>query len=243
MTDSDFTPGTFASLVCRDVPGVPKMLLRDCVIGQTQPSGLRRAYIDSGEAVITADVPESDLRTGSGFSGDRRLGIIPAGTPFTVRSYIDIGEDEDHPHAWKSATILNRVRGEYVAQLDDTGEVFLIAYERIEIAPEVRAEFSLHQKVDWRPMVDPKVRARVFRFAQNKCRDCGKADLPQNLELHHRTYARWGYETPDDFDLLCRKCHRQRHQVFEGDKSYDPEQVAAELALIFEEIEERMQHD
>ena len=243
MTDPNFTPGTFAGVVCRNVQGIPRMLCRDCVVGLPQPDGTRRVYIDSGKAVITADVPEADLQASGSFTGDRRLGVIPKGTPFTVGSWIDIGKEEDHEHAWESATILNRIRGEYVAKLDSTGEVFLIGYERIEIEAEVRAEFCLWEKVDWRPKVDPKVRNRVLRSAQNKCKDCGKSCLPQNLELHHRSYARWGYETPDDFDPLCRRCHRQRHEVFEGGRSYDPEQAAAELSLISDEIDEKLARD
>ena len=36
------------------------------------------------------------------------------------------------------------------------------------------------------------------------CRLCG-ADA--DLEVHHRTYARWGQEQLDDVTVLCRGCH------------------------------------
>lgn len=46
------------------------------------------------------------------------------------------------------------------------------------------------------------------RFAalarDNGCRACGSLE---QLEVHHRTYARFGREAVDDLTTLCRGCH------------------------------------
>src|SRR5687768_4842718 len=36
------------------------------------------------------------------------------------------------------------------------------------------------------------------------CRACGSME---RLEVHHRTYERWGHEILDDVTTLCRDCH------------------------------------
>lgn len=39
-----------------------------------------------------------------------------------------------------------------------------------------------------------------------KCERCGSKG---RIHLHHKTYARFGFELPDDVQLLCPVCHKQ----------------------------------
>jgi hypothetical protein len=41
------------------------------------------------------------------------------------------------------------------------------------------------------------------------CRNC---NAQENLEVHHRTYARRGYEDLRDLTVLCESCHEHFHQ-------------------------------
>ena len=51
-------------------------------------------------------------------------------------------------------------------------------------------------------------KARKIRVRDNwTCADCGE----HGWEVHHRTYARLGYELNADLVTLCRGCHQSRH--------------------------------
>jgi len=43
-----------------------------------------------------------------------------------------------------------------------------------------------------------------------RCRVCN-SDFP--LEVHHRTYTRWGWEIADDLTTLCGPCHEAFHKT------------------------------
>jgi hypothetical protein len=47
-------------------------------------------------------------------------------------------------------------------------------------------------------------RLDALRRDQYRCRGCNTTD---NLEVHHRTYAHFGHERPEDLTVLCRECH------------------------------------
>lgn len=50
-----------------------------------------------------------------------------------------------------------------------------------------------------------KARAeRAKRRAGYRCQICNSS---MNLEVHHRTYERLGYEADDDLTVLCARCH------------------------------------
>lgn len=42
-------------------------------------------------------------------------------------------------------------------------------------------------------------------------RECQLCPETRALEVHHRTYARLGYERPTDLVVLCFWCHRKHH--------------------------------
>ena len=66
----------------------------------------------------------------------------------------------------------------------------------------LRAKYDRHIKsARWRNM-----RRDLMRWRGAKCERCGRAKV--RLCLHHKTYARFGNETPTDVELLCCVCHK-----------------------------------
>lgn len=53
-------------------------------------------------------------------------------------------------------------------------------------------------------------RRRARLRAGDRCQTC---DSPDNLDVHHRTYDRRGYEEPGDLIVLCSACHTAVHLV------------------------------
>lgn len=53
-----------------------------------------------------------------------------------------------------------------------------------------------------------QLRARIFRSRGFSCEIC---QSKKNLQLHHVTYERLGYEKDEDVMILCRKCHEKAH--------------------------------
>jgi hypothetical protein len=51
-------------------------------------------------------------------------------------------------------------------------------------------------------------RDRAIRRADGRCTRC---DEPQELQVHHRTYANLGAEADDDLEVVCRACHEGHH--------------------------------
>jgi hypothetical protein len=45
--------------------------------------------------------------------------------------------------------------------------------------------------------------------AGHRCQVC---DADMHLDVHHRTYDRFGHEDPGDLTVLCRDCHRLYHE-------------------------------
>lgn len=41
------------------------------------------------------------------------------------------------------------------------------------------------------------------------CQGCGEKNKP--LDVHHKTYERFGHERLSDLESLCRRCHDQKH--------------------------------
>ena len=49
---------------------------------------------------------------------------------------------------------------------------------------------------------------RARERANHTCTLCGSEE---NLEIHHLSYRRMGWEFPADLQCLCRECHRKVH--------------------------------
>ncbi len=58
-------------------------------------------------------------------------------------------------------------------------------------------------------------RVQAFKYYGKKCQQCGAKNVP--LQVHHRTYDRLGNEKMYDLEVLCVKCHHDRHpEKFSG---------------------------
>ena len=53
-------------------------------------------------------------------------------------------------------------------------------------------------------------RSRALIRAGNRCQVCTNTD---RLEVHHRSYERFGDELLEDLVVMCRKCHQHFHDV------------------------------
>ncbi|MCA9936100.1 MAG: hypothetical protein H6662_10500 [Ardenticatenaceae bacterium] len=56
---------------------------------------------------------------------------------------------------------------------------------------------------EWRQKAE-EAKAR----AGNRCQVCNRSRAEVQLDAHHRTYERLGYELPEDITVLCRECHQ-----------------------------------
>jgi hypothetical protein len=56
------------------------------------------------------------------------------------------------------------------------------------------------------------LRTEVICIAIHRCQCCGTTDDDVNLDVHHLTYERLGFEIPSDLEVLCRKCHNLKHK-------------------------------
>ena len=43
-------------------------------------------------------------------------------------------------------------------------------------------------------------------------RKCMKCQSKTKLQVHHKTYARLGWECMDDLEILCEPCHSDHHK-------------------------------
>lgn len=56
-----------------------------------------------------------------------------------------------------------------------------------------------------------KKRQEAIDRAGNQCQVCGIFGTRYTrLEIHHKTYERFGHERPDDLEVVCGECHRER---------------------------------
>jgi 5-methylcytosine-specific restriction endonuclease McrA len=54
---------------------------------------------------------------------------------------------------------------------------------------------------------------RVRTLALERARHaCGLCPTTEQLQVHHRSYARKGFEQPEDLVVLCEECHRRHHR-------------------------------
>ncbi len=68
-----------------------------------------------------------------------------------------------------------------------------------------RADYERHvQSSAWR---DSAARREELRLSGGRCRLCGRGAPAVRIEVHHRTYARFGHERVEDLTTLCRECH------------------------------------
>jgi 5-methylcytosine-specific restriction endonuclease McrA len=62
---------------------------------------------------------------------------------------------------------------------------------------------------------------------------CALCPSTSTLSVHHRSYARLGYEQPGDLIVLCKDCHDRHHQaiVLAAIRAVDAKPAKAELTV------------
>jgi hypothetical protein len=60
-----------------------------------------------------------------------------------------------------------------------------------------------------------ELRQQALERDGHRCRVCNSA---KRLDVHHRTYERFGHEDLDDLTVLCRGCHERYHGPFDKPK-------------------------
>lgn len=54
-------------------------------------------------------------------------------------------------------------------------------------------------------------RVRSQRVSMDSCK-CVRCGSGKNLQVHHKTYERRGFEHLDDLETLCERCHKEEHE-------------------------------
>lgn len=68
-----------------------------------------------------------------------------------------------------------------------------------------RRDYARHvQSAAWRTS---PARLEELRLSGHRCRLCGRGSPTVRLDVHHRTYERFGEERVEDLTTLCRECH------------------------------------
>jgi 5-methylcytosine-specific restriction endonuclease McrA len=64
-------------------------------------------------------------------------------------------------------------------------------------------------------LATPQWRAKALEAKQRAGWLCALCPSGEELETHHRTYARVGRERPEDLIVLCGRCHRRHHGTYD----------------------------
>lgn len=56
-------------------------------------------------------------------------------------------------------------------------------------------------------------KSRRFIWEASSCENCGSKE---NLQCHHLNYDNLGNETREDVEVLCKKCHDDKHPKGKG---------------------------
>lgn len=83
-------------------------------------------------------------------------------------------------------------------EVDQTVEQAIAALRKLPYAQYLRT-------AHWQ-----RVRELALEQAGHTCDLCGQR---HQLEVHHRTYARLGFERQSDVIVLCHECHRDHHRA------------------------------
>ena len=92
-----------------------------------------------------------------------------------------------------------------------------------------KSEWSRQRAKQHEEYLDSKTwRALRLRALQDACYQCDVCGSDSDLQVHHKTYIRWGgAELPKDLQVMCRNCHFNHHDSFELARTYlDFEQQA-----------------
>jgi 5-methylcytosine-specific restriction endonuclease McrA len=88
------------------------------------------------------------------------------------------------------------------------------AVERSPYAADRRAELAiwLLRRLPYRDYLRTAHWTRIRALALERAHfACALCPATAGLEVHHRCYARKGFEQPEDLVVLCWDCHRRHH--------------------------------
>lgn len=108
-----------------------------------------------------------------------------------------------------------REHGKFLYRVSLTGSLFYpeeIGYVCIDIVMQYRSVQPIHpidykeylQSDEWRLK-----RNKLLNHRGYKCENCSSK---KNLQIHHLTYERLGFELDNDLVILCQKCHESVHK-------------------------------
>jgi len=86
---------------------------------------------------------------------------------------------------------------------------FLVNSLAVRLTAEIIELTTCDYKLYLRTHHWSKVRDRTLRTFHDRCAVCNSGD---QIDVHHRTYERRGYEAPADTIALCRRCHVLFHK-------------------------------
>jgi hypothetical protein len=108
----------------------------------------------------------------------------------------------------------------YARALVEQGDLIAPVAEQPSLFPQAKPLLQIRLNHNHTRRVKQQARER----GGNRCVVCGST---HNIEAHHLTYERLGFERVEDFELKCRKHHREGHGfTMERDVIYfDVEQI------------------
>lgn len=78
------------------------------------------------------------------------------------------------------------------------------------VAPQGAFELSIAYQNHIRSARWKNTREMMFKLRGKKCEHC---ESTSNLEIHHKTYERFGHELPNDLEILCKPHHDEADRL------------------------------
>lgn len=83
-----------------------------------------------------------------------------------------------------------------------------------EVNRRVETGIAALRRLPYREYLQTSHWQRVRILALERARfACTLCPATERLEVHHRSYARRGFEQPEDLIVLCHDCHSRHHRI------------------------------
>jgi hypothetical protein len=214
----------FAALMLVDLTCEARMVLCEIVAQRYGPAKREGAKFKQSELAEQLGVFRSNIARGLRALLDRGI-VVRHGKEFRLVTDYD---------AWtkKGASLFTSQRADYIATAPGRAAAELFAMRSRSKARRGRPDSSAAVPPLDGPLADliahrngvlrsmsyaeylqtPHWAARrdaTLKAAGGRCRVCNS---PDELNVHHRTYERFGDEADDDLLVLCRPCHQLFHE-------------------------------
>lgn len=84
----------------------------------------------------------------------------------------------------------------------------------LEVERRVELGIAALRRLPYRDYLRTAHWQRVRELALERARhQCALCPATEALEVHHRSYARRGFEQPEDLVVLCCGCHNRHHRT------------------------------